>query len=202
MSKSKGNIVDPLDLIDGISLDDLINKRTSNLMNPKQAELIAKQTKKDYPEGFQAFGADALRFTLAQSATHGRDIRFDVKRIEGNRNFCNKIWNATKFVLMNIEPHKDLVGKKSPLNNIDVWILSCLQKLITDIDTAYATYRFDIAAQKIYEFVWNDYCDWYLELAKVNLLDDSHEVRAATINTLLQVIECVCRLVHPFMPYI
>ena len=202
MSKSKGNIIDPLDLIDGVTLVDLTAKRTSNLMNPKQAESIAKQTSKDYPEGFQAFGADALRFTLASSATHGRDIRFDVKRIEGNRNFCNKIWNASKFVLMNVEANISLIGKNTSLNNIDIWILNKLQKLIIDVDLAYTTYRFDIATQKIYEFVWNDFCDWYLELAKVNLQEDNDDVKSATMGTLLQILECICRLIHPFMPYI
>ena len=202
MSKSKGNIIDPIDLIDGITVTDLIKKRTSNLMNPKHADNIAKQTNRDYPDGFQAFGADALRFTLASSATHGRDIRFDVKRIEGNRNFCNKIWNASKFVLMSVNTHTDLVGKTTDLNNIDVWILSKLQSLITNVEMAYATYRFDLATRYIYEFVWNDFCDWYLELAKVNLQDSNDNIVAATVNTLLYVLEFICRIIHPFMPYI
>lgn len=202
MSKSKGNIIDPLDLIDGISHDDLVSKRTKNLMNPKQAESIARQTTKDYPQGFSAFGADALRFTFAALSTHGREIRFDVKRIEGSRNFCNKLWNASRFVLMNIEGHKDLIGKKSPLNFIDSWILASLSKLISDIDYAYETYRFDIAAQRLYEFVWNDYCDWYVELAKVNLLNSDENVRTSTVNTMLSVLECALRLLHPIMPFI
>ncbi len=202
MSKSKGNIIDPLDLIDGINHDDLVSKRTQNLMNPKQAESIAKQTTKDYPNGFVAFGADALRFTFASLSTHGREIRFDVKRIEGSRNFCNKLWNASRFVLMNIEGHTQLIGKSTALNFIDAWIFGSLSKLITDIDYAYTTYRFDIAAQRLYEFVWNDYCDWYVELAKVNLLNVDENVRISTVNTMLSVLECVLRLLHPFMPFI
>jgi valyl-tRNA synthetase len=207
MSKSKGNIIDPLDLIDGISNADLVNKRTKNLMNPKQAESIARQTNKDYPQGFDAFGADALRFTFALLATHGREVRFDVKRINGSRNFCNKLWNASRFVLMNIESHRDLISKDADVSSmhlgmVDTWILASLGILIKELDFAYQTYRFDIAAQKIYEFVWNDYCDWYLELAKVNLASSDVVVRASTVNTLLQVLECILRLVHPLMPFI
>lgn len=222
MSKSKGNIIDPLDLIDGISLEDLVTKRASNLMNPKQADAIAKQTKKDYPDGFQAFGADALRFTFAALATNGREIRFDIKRIEGSRNFCNKLWNATRFVLMNAETHKDLirsggnycVGSISDvdqlallnitkqLSAVDVWILQKLHVVILDVEQAFKTYRFDMLAQKLYEFVWNDYCDWYLELAKVNLQHTDDLVRGATINTLLEILECVLRLLHPLIPFI
>lgn len=207
MSKSKGNVIDPLDLIDGISNADLVNKRTKNLMNPKQAESIARQTNKDYPQGFDAFGADALRFTFALLATHGREVRFDVKRINGSRNFCNKLWNASRFVLMNIESHRDLISKDAYVSSmhlgmVDTWILASLGILIKELDFAYQTYRFDIAAQKIYEFVWNDYCDWYLELAKVNLASSDVVVRASTVNTLLQVLECILRLVHPLMPFI
>jgi valyl-tRNA synthetase len=202
MSKSKGNIIDPLDLVDGISLDDLVSKRTRNLMNPKQAEGIVKQTRKDYPDGFQAFGADALRFTFAALATHGREVKFDMKRIEGSRNFCNKIWNASRFVLMNTENHTGFIGKTSSLSMIDAWILGELKQLIADLDFAYTTYRFDIASQKLYEFMWNEYCDWYLELAKVNLQSENIEFRIATLNTLLQVLECVLRLMHPLMPFI
>lgn len=202
MSKSKGNIIDPLDLIDGITLDELTTKRTANLMNPKQAETIAKQTKKDYPDGFLAFGADALRFSMAASATQARYINFDVKRIEGNRNFCNKVFNATKFVLMNVENHRDLVGKDAPKSIIDTWILHELAKLVDDVHEGFKTYRFDLATQRIYEFVWNEFCDWYLELAKVNLQSCDDGVRAATVNTLLFVLEEVLRLAHPFMPFV
>ncbi len=202
MSKSKGNIIDPLDIIDGISGDELVNKRTANLMNPKQADTIAKQTKKDYPDGFLAFGADALRFSLASLATQARYINFDVKRIEGSRNFCNKLFNATKFVLMNVENHKHLIGKGKQLATIDKWILHELASLINDVETAFTTYRFDIASQRIYEFVWNEMCDWYLELAKVNLQSNDEQVRAGTIDTLLNVLESVLRVLHPIMPFI
>lgn len=202
MSKSKGNIIDPLDIIDGISLDELTKKRTANLMNPKQAETIAKQTKKDYPDGFLPFGADALRFSMAAGATQARYINFDVKRIEGNRNFCNKLFNATKFVLMNVENQQDLIGVEASKSTIDNWILHELAKLIQDVETGFATYRFDLATSRIYEFVWNEFCDWYLELAKVNLQSTDSNVRAATINTLLTVLEAVLRITHPFMPFI
>ena len=202
MSKSKGNVIDPLDIIDGISLDDLTAKRTANLMNPKQAEAIAKQTKKDYPDGFLPFGADALRFSMCAAATQARYINFDVKRIEGNRNFCNKLFNATKFVLMNVENHKDLIGVPAEKSMIDYWILSELNKLIHDVETGFATYRFDLATQRIYEFVWNEFCDWYLELAKVNLQSTDTKIRTSTINTLLTVLEAVLRIAHPFMPFI
>ncbi len=202
MSKSKGNIIDPLDIINGISLDELVSKRSANLMNPKQAESIAKQTRKDYPDGFMAFGADALRFSLASSATQARYINFDLKRIEGSRNFANKLFNATKFVLMNVENHRQLVGVKAQAGMIDQWILHELSSLIKDVENAFATYRFDLASSRIYEFIWNEFCDWYLELAKVNLQSDDELVKAATINTLLTVLEAVLRIIHPLMPFI
>lgn len=202
MSKSKGNIIDPLDIINGISLDELVSKRSANLMNPKQAESIAKQTRKDYPDGFMAFGADALRFSLASSATQARYINFDLKRIEGSRNFANKLFNATKFVLMNVENHRQLVGVKAQAGMIDQWILHELSTLIKDVENAFATYRFDLASSRIYEFIWNEFCDWYLELAKVNLQSNDASVRAATINTLLTVLEAVLRIIHPLMPFI
>lgn len=202
MSKSKGNVIDPLDIINGITIDELVAKRTANLMNPKQAESIVKQTKKDYPDGFLAFGADALRFSLATAATQARYINFDVKRIEGSRNFCNKIFNATKFVLMNVENHKELVGTSTSKSVIDQWIILELNKLINDVDNGFATYRFDLATQRIYEFVWNEFCDWYLELAKVNLQSDDIQVRAGTIDTLFTVLEAVLRIAHPFMPFV
>jgi valyl-tRNA synthetase len=202
MSKSKGNVIDPLDIIDGISIEELVGKRTANLMNPKQAETIAKQTRKDYPQGFLAFGADALRFALASLATQARYINFDLKRIEGSRNFCNKLFNASKFVLMQVGKEQDLIGSESEPGTIDRWILAELATVISDVTTAFATYRFDLACSRIYEFVWNEFCDWYLELAKVNLQADAREVRAATLNTLLTVLECVLRLIHPVMPFI
>ena len=208
MSKSKGNIIDPIDIIDGIQLPELVAKRTANLMNPKQAEAIAKQTNKDYPVGFIAFGADALRFTMTSLATQSRYINFDLKRIEGNRNFCNKLWNASKFVLMNVEnagAHNVVDGQVTLLQSnslIDQWILIELVQLIKDVETGIKTYRFDIASQRIYEFVWNEFCDWYLELAKVNLQSNDQELRAGTLATLLTVLETVLRVIHPFMPFI
>jgi valyl-tRNA synthetase len=202
MSKSKGNIIDPLDIINGISIDELVKKRTANLMNPKQAEKIAKQTQKDYPDGFTPFGADALRFSLATLATQARYINFDLKRIEGNRNFCNKIFNATKFVLMQVENHQELIASGNKKSLIDQWILSELAKLISDVENGFASYRFDLASQRIYEFVWNELCDWYLELAKVNLQSEDKEIKAGTIDTLLTVLEAVLRIMHPIMPFL
>ncbi|MBP9742856.1 MAG: valine--tRNA ligase, partial [Burkholderiales bacterium] len=202
MSKSKGNIIDPLDLIDGIDLEGLIHKRTQGLMNPKQAQSIVLQTQKDYPNGFSAFGADALRFTFAILATQGREIRFDVARLDGSRNFCNKLWNATKFVLMNAKVHEGLIGDFECVSIIDTWILSALNQLIKDLELAYTTYRFDLLAQKLYEFMWNEFCDWYVELAKVNLNSNELSLCASTINVLLKVLECYLRLLHPIMPFI
>lgn len=201
MSKSKGNIIDPLDLVDGISVDELIIKRTANLLQPKQKESIAKQTRKDYPDGFLAFGADALRFSFASMATHGREIRFDIKRIEGSRNFCNKLWNASRFVLMNLNNNKEFINIScNDLNFIDKWIITLINRLISEIDFGYKTYRFDLVAQKLYEFVWNEYCDWYLELAKVNISSDSNKI--STINTLLKTLDGILKLLHPIIPFI
>ena len=205
MSKSKGNVIDPLDIINGISLDELVAKRTANLMNPKQAETIAKQTRKDYPDGFLAFGADALRFSLATSATQARYINFDLKRIEGSRNFCNKLFNATKFVLMNVENHKaDLADGLMDYSTqtTNAWIVNELLLLVNDVDEAFTTYRFDIAANRIYEFVWNEFCDWYLELAKVNLQSNDKQIRLGTLSTLLYVLDNILRVSHPFIPFI
>ena len=210
MSKSKGNVLDPIDLIDGIDLETLVEKRTSNMMNPKDAAKIEKQTRKEFPEGIPAYGTDALRFTFTSLASTGRDINFDLKRVEGYRNFCNKIWNASRFVLMNCV---DKEGKALPIDtaaNTDVWelpekwIMSRLNSTVANIHQHYKQYRLDMVSHDIYEFIWNEYCDWYVELAKASLNDDSvSEERKAQIRyVLLHVLETALRFAHPMMPYL
>ena len=205
MSKSKGNVLDPIDLIDGIELDELIRKRTSNLMQPEMARKIEKATREDFPDGIPAFGTDALRFTFAALASTGRDIKFDLKRIEGYRNFCNKLWNAARYVLMKCEDQDNGAGQEPvTLSLPDRWITSRLQVISQQVNEAVGNYRFDLAAQAIYEFTWNEYCDWYLELSKpiLNDPDSSPAALRGTRRTLVQTLEAILRLAHPLIPFI
>lgn len=205
MSKSKGNVLDPLDLIDGVDLETLVQKRTTGLMNPKQAAKIEKSTRKEFPEGIQAYGTDAVRFTFCALANTGRDIKFDMKRVEGYRNFANKIWNATRFVMMNCEHQPIGQEIRQDLWELpEQWIVSRLQKAEAAVQQAFATYRLDLAAQAIYEFIWNEYCDWYVELTKPVLNDEnvSNERKAEVRRVLLSVMEASLRLAHPIMPFL
>ncbi len=205
MSKSKGNILDPLDLIDGIDLESLVRKRTTGLMRPQDAPKIETATRRDFSDGIAGYGTDALRFTFAALATQGRDIRFDVKRIEGYRNFCNKLWNASRYVMMSVEEHAtDLTRPDRDIGVAERWIDSRLQRTVLTVTEQFELYRFDLAAQAIYEFVWNDFCDWYLELSKPVLNDPaaSDAAKRGTRRTLIDVLETLLRLAHPIMPFI
>jgi valyl-tRNA synthetase len=201
MSKSKGNVLDPLDLIDGVTLDDLLQKRIQGLMQPEMAPRIEAATRKHFPDGIPAYGTDALRFTFTALATTGRDIRFDMGRIEGYRNFCNKLWNATRYVLQNTTDEDCTAGSPTLA---DRWIFARLQQVSQDIGTHIDNYRFDLVTRDLYEFVWNDYCDWYIELSKPVLYSDDYPEAAqkAARHTLVTVLEAILRLLHPIMPYI
>jgi len=213
MSKSKGNVIDPLDMIDGISLEELLVKRTGNMMQPKLAKKIDKLTKKEFPNGIEAHGTDALRFTLTSVATTGRDISWDMKRLEGYRNFTNKLWNASRYVLMNTEEFD--CGRSSPqekagemeLSLADRWIIGQFELTVKTVHEAFDTFRFDLASQALYEFTWNQFCDWYLELTKPVLFPRDQEQKneaqqRATRHTLVNVLEGLLRLMHPIMPFI
>jgi len=205
MSKSKGNVLDPLDLIDGIGLEALVAKRRAGLMQPQMADRIERQTRKDFPDGIPAFGTDALRFTFAALASTGRDINFDLGRTEGYRNFCNKLWNAARYVLMNTEDQDCGQGDRPiELNAADRWIRSLLHETVREVRESIDNYRFDLAAQAIYSFIWDEYCDWYLELSKPVLNDPNSGAAAqrGTRHTLVRVMETLLRLVHPVMPFI
>ncbi|MDD4862674.1 MAG: valine--tRNA ligase [Alishewanella agri] len=203
MSKSKGNVIDPLDMIDGITLDALLEKRTANMMQPQLAKKIADRTSKQFPEGIPASGTDAVRFTLAALASTGRDINWDMKRLEGYRNFCNKLWNASRYVLMNTEGQDcGFNSNDKVLSLADKWILAQYQQTVKQVRHYFDSYRFDLAATALYEFTWNQFCDWYLELTKPVLFKGSEAEQRGTRHTLITVLESLLRLMHPIMPYI
>ena len=205
MSKSKGNVLDPIDIIDGIDLETLVKKRTTGLMQPEMAAKIEKSTRKQYPDGIKAYGTDAMRFSFAAQASTGRDIKFDLNRIEGYRNFCNKLWNATNFVLMNTED-KEVASQidKQKLTLADRWILSKQQETIDITHKHLKNYRFDLAAQALYEFSWHEFCDWYVELSKPTLFKDDvdESIKQNSRRVLLEVFENLLKLLHPIIPFL